>query len=121
GICGYIAFLVSVDVPMYFTRWQADVASGKQVLSVFTGFYDVATRWAVTHDIAHWHQEIPWMSLYFSAAVWSSLALCGFLWVRDHLHHYRLRPVRKAPARLTYRPAVQTVARSVTRQPSARR
>jgi hypothetical protein len=30
----------------------------------------------VTHDIAEWREEIPWMSLYFSAAVWASLALC---------------------------------------------
>jgi hypothetical protein len=123
GICGYIAFLVSVDVPMYFSRWQADMASGKQALGIFTGLYDVATRWAVTHDIAHWYEEIPWMSLYFSAAVWSSLALCGFLLIKDRLHLYRLQPVRaKAPPLLTYRPAMQTVAaRSVTHPPSRRR
>jgi hypothetical protein len=30
----------------------------------------------VTHDIAEWKNEIAWMSLYFSAAVWASLALC---------------------------------------------
>jgi hypothetical protein len=30
----------------------------------------------VTHDIGEWREEIPWMSLYFSAAVWASLALC---------------------------------------------
>jgi hypothetical protein len=30
----------------------------------------------VTHDIAEWKDEIAWMSLYFSAAVWASLALC---------------------------------------------
>ena len=30
----------------------------------------------VTHDIAEWRDEIAWMSLYFSAAVWASLALC---------------------------------------------
>ena len=104
GIVGYIAFLVSIDVPMYLARWQADLASGKEILGVFAGLYDVSTRWAVTHDIADWHEEIAWMSLYFSAAVWSSLALCGFLLVKDRLHHYRLKPVRaKAPMLLTYR------------------
>ena len=106
GIFGYLVFLVSVDVPMYVSRWQSDLAGSKQILGIVAGFHDVSTRWAVTHDIAHWHEEIAWMSLYFSAAVWSSLALCSFLLVKDRLHHYRLKPVRaNGPARLTYRPS----------------
>jgi hypothetical protein len=36
----------------------------------------VSTRWVVTHDLAEWKDEIAWMSLYFSLAVWASLALC---------------------------------------------
>jgi hypothetical protein len=28
------------------------------------------------HTRAAWKDEIPWMSLYFSGAVWGSLALC---------------------------------------------
>jgi hypothetical protein len=36
----------------------------------------VTTRWVVTHDLAEWKDEIAWMSLYFSGAVWASLALC---------------------------------------------
>ena len=35
GIAGYVGFLVSIDVPMYFGRWQADVASGKKLLRHF--------------------------------------------------------------------------------------
>ena len=31
------------------------------------GLHDVATRWVVTHDIAHWKGELTWMSLYFTA------------------------------------------------------
>ena len=57
--------------------------------SVFAGLHDVSTRWFVTHDFAQWKDEIAWMSLYFSAAVWSSLALCAFGLVADRLHHYR--------------------------------
>jgi len=30
----------------------------------------------VMPDLAEWKEEIPWMSLYSSAAVWASLALC---------------------------------------------
>ena len=40
------------------------------------GLRDVSTRWTVTHDLAAWREEILWMSLYFSAGVWASLALC---------------------------------------------
>jgi hypothetical protein len=89
GVAGYLAFLVIVDVPMYFGRWQADLTSGKQLLGLVAGLYDVSARWAVTHDFAHWKDEIPWMSLYFSAAVWSSLALCSFSLVTDRLPRYR--------------------------------
>ena len=32
----------------------------------------------MTHSLAEWKDEIAWMSLYFSAAVWASLALCAF-------------------------------------------
>jgi hypothetical protein len=42
------------------------------------GARDATVRWIVTHDFAEWRDEIPWMSLYFSAAVWSSLGLCVF-------------------------------------------
>jgi hypothetical protein len=32
---------------------------------------------------------MAWMSLYFSAAVWASLALCVFYSLEDHLPRYR--------------------------------
>jgi hypothetical protein len=99
GIAGYLSFLVIVDVPMYFGRWQADLSSGKELLGVVAGLYDVSTRWAVTHDFAHWKDEIAWMSLYFSAAVWSSLALCSFGLIRDRLPRYRASAARSRPAR----------------------
>ena len=99
GIAGYVVFLVAIDVPMYFGRWQADLTNGRELLGVFAGLHDVSTRWAVTHDFAQWKDEIPWMSLYFSAAVWSSLALCGFALVKDRLHRYRRRPASSTSAR----------------------
>ena len=78
GIVGYLAFLMTVDVPMYLRRWRANVADGVKLLRPLEGLRDVSTRWVVTHDLAEWRDEIPWMSLYFSAAVWASLALCAF-------------------------------------------
>jgi len=55
------------------------------LLGALAGLHDVSTRWAVTHDIAKWRDEIAWMSLYFSVAVWSSLALFTFGIVKDRL------------------------------------
>jgi hypothetical protein len=78
GIGAFLAFLVTVDVPMYLSRWRADCAAGNQCLRPLEGFRDVSTRWVVTHDLAEWKDEIAWMSLYFSGAVWASLALCAF-------------------------------------------
>ena len=46
----------------------------------------------VTHEIAEWKDEIPWMSLYCSAAVWASLALCIFYSLEGQLAHYRVAP-----------------------------
>jgi hypothetical protein len=91
GVAAYLAFLVTIDVPMYFDRWQADLESGKQLLGVAAGLHDVSTRWIVTHDFAQWKDEIAWMSLYFSAAVWSSLALCSFGLLGNWLNRYRAR------------------------------
>jgi hypothetical protein len=76
GIAGFLAFLMTVDVPMYLKRWRTGAADGDKPLSPLAGLRDVSTRWVVTHDLAAWKDEIPWMSLYFSGAVWSSLALC---------------------------------------------
>jgi hypothetical protein len=98
GIAGYLVFMCVVDVPMYFDRWQADVTSGKELFGVLAGLHDVSTRWAVTHDFAQWKEEIAWMSLYFSVAVWSSLALCSFGLVKDRLLEYRTGAANSIPA-----------------------
>jgi hypothetical protein len=82
GIAGFLAFLATIDVPMYLTRWRAGVANGSRSLSPLEGLRDASVRWVVTHDIAEWKDEIAWMSLYFSVAVWASLAMCVFYSIR---------------------------------------
>jgi hypothetical protein len=69
---------MTIDVPMYLSRWRAQVADGARLLKPLEGLRDLRTRWVVTHDFAEWKDEIAWMSLYFSAAVWASLILCVF-------------------------------------------
>jgi hypothetical protein len=64
-----------VDVPMYWSRWIADEANGRHYLSIAQGFLDVSNRWVVSHRWQDWQNEVPWMSLYFSVAVWFSISL----------------------------------------------
>lgn len=71
----YVVFMVTVDVPMYVTRYVADEAAGRPYLSLDQGMSDVWNRWVVTYEWEHWRTEMPWMSLYFSVAVWCSIAL----------------------------------------------
>jgi hypothetical protein len=72
---GYVAFMVSVDVPMYLARWRADLAAGHQYLSPGAGLREVLERCVVTRDWAAWRDDVPWLSLYFTGAVWISIAL----------------------------------------------
>ena len=85
GIAGYLAFLMTIDVPMYLNRWRAKLADGGALLRPFEGLLDASTRWTVTHDLAEWREEIPWMSLYFSVGVWASIALCVFCSIGNNL------------------------------------
>jgi hypothetical protein len=73
-IPGYVAFMTTVDVPMYLSRWRADEAARRVYLAIPDGLADLSRRWIVTRRWEDWHAEIAWMSLYFSVAVWCSLA-----------------------------------------------
>jgi hypothetical protein len=98
GIACYLAFLVVIDVPMYLKRWRIEHAAGTPLLHPLDGLRDSATRWIVTHEFDHWKEEIAWMSLYFSAAVWGSLALCALSAMNDHLPRYRAQTTVAPPA-----------------------
>jgi hypothetical protein len=75
-ICaGYVVFMFTIDVPMYFGRWRADTTAGARYLPLAEGIRDAATRWVVTMRIEDWRWEMLWMSLYFSFGVWISVAL----------------------------------------------
>jgi hypothetical protein len=71
----YVAYMVMVDVPMYWARWVADEAVGRHYMTVAQGFLDVSTHRVVTHSWNAWKTEVVWMSLYFSVAVWLSISL----------------------------------------------
>jgi hypothetical protein len=71
----YVLFMFAVDVPMYWSRWLADEAAGRPYLTLAQGALDVTARWVVSHRWEDWRSEVVWMSLYFSVAVWLSIAL----------------------------------------------
>ena len=71
----YVFFIFLVDVPMYWGRWLADEASGRHYMSLAQGLLDVSSHWVVSHRLQDWQSEMVWMSLYFSVAVWLSIAL----------------------------------------------
>jgi hypothetical protein len=96
GIAAYLAFLITIDVPMYLSRRRDGLADGSKHLSPLEGLRDASTRWVVTHDFAQWKDEIAWMSLYFTAAVWASLALCLVYALGDQLPRYRAEPAARA-------------------------
>jgi hypothetical protein len=75
--CGvaYVAFIFVYDVPMYWSRWLVDRANGRKYLSIADGLVDVRRRWTVSYRWEDWSNELPWMSLYFTFGVWSSIWL----------------------------------------------
>ena len=76
GLTGiaYVAFMFLVDVPMYWSRWVADEAVGRHYLSLSQGVLDTSGRWVVSQQWQVWKSEVIWMTLYFSVAVWLSIA-----------------------------------------------
>lgn len=76
---GYFAFMVLVDVPMY---WQRSISTSNNNDDVWDGLYDAWSRRVITKDWNKvWKEEAPWLTGYFSFAVWSSIAM-----VHYHLH-----------------------------------
>jgi hypothetical protein len=73
----YALYMFTVDVPMYWARWIADEAQGRTYLDPWSGALDAATRRVVSHRWEDWRSEVGWMTLYFSVAVWTSIALVG--------------------------------------------
>jgi hypothetical protein len=71
----YVAYMFLVDVPMYHARWLLDEAEGRDYLGLRAGLLDAASRCTVSARWEDWRSEVVWMTLYFSAAVWLSLAL----------------------------------------------
>jgi hypothetical protein len=64
---------MTVDVRMYVRRWRLRAADAR--LTLATGLRDSRLRRQPTSAWAVWREEAPWMTLYFSVGVWTSLAM----------------------------------------------
>jgi len=71
----YFMYLALVDVPMYWSRWIADEAAGKDYLSLAQGWVNAAAPPVVSYGWSIWKSEMGWMAAYFSVAVWVSIWL----------------------------------------------
>jgi hypothetical protein len=71
----YVAFMFLIDVPMYWSRWMANEASGRRYLSIAQGVLDASEHRLVSYRWEDWKSEVIWMSLYFSVGVWLSISL----------------------------------------------
>jgi hypothetical protein len=90
----YVAYMFLIDVPMYWSRWLADEASGRTYLSFTQGLLDVTERRVVSRHWDDWKGEMMWMSLYFSVAVWISIFLIHA--ARRALHPYAAKAASSA-------------------------
>ena len=72
---GYIVFMLNIDLPMYWSRWYMDQVAGTGYLSLLKGVMDAYQACVVDFSWDIWHMEMPWMTLYFTVAVWVSISL----------------------------------------------
>jgi hypothetical protein len=75
---GFVAFMTSIDVPMYIRRFREGRRAGRRYLSLTEGLRDALYRRVATRDWAKWRPEVAWLTGYFSFAVWMSVALVRF-------------------------------------------
>jgi len=95
---GYILFMTNVDVPMYWSRWNADQIAGMNYLPLLQGFRDAYQPCVVNFSWDIWRMEIPWMTLYFTVAVWVSISLAHVPgWINGSSRkHAALTPVARS-------------------------
>jgi hypothetical protein len=78
-IAGFLVYTVGAgltmafDVRMYIRRWR--LGANGTYLTLATGLIDCQRRRHPTLTWTVWREEAPWMTLYFSFGVWTSLAM----------------------------------------------
>lgn len=71
----FVAYVIGVDVPMYVRRFRNAKAIGQRYLSISQGARDAMERRVPSHSWDRWKDDAVWLTPYFSAGVWFSIAL----------------------------------------------
>jgi len=71
----YVAYMIWVDIPMYYNRWRQDEMNNHQYYSVYEGISHAASCKVITGKYEAWAEDFSWMLGYFSFAVWTSIWL----------------------------------------------
>ena len=93
----YIAYMAGADVPMWVARWQAEAGGLHAGISVVDGLHTALQHCVVSREWAAWRDDVPWLSLYFTLAVWISIALAHVPPLRAAAHPQRGRERAPVP------------------------
>ncbi len=77
GIAGaavFVGYVLAVDVPMYVRRYRVGRATGVEYLDLARGARDAWRRRVPSRAWSRWKDDALWLTPYFSAGVWISLA-----------------------------------------------
>jgi hypothetical protein len=74
-LCGpvYVLFMAFVDVPMYYNRAVRDEAANRTFVPYMDGVLEASRCFVISCKDDYWVQEIPWLTGYFTLAVWATL------------------------------------------------
>jgi hypothetical protein len=71
----FVTYVLGVDVPLYVRRFKFNRMTGDEYLSIAQGARDAMERRVPSHNWEHWKEDAAWLTPYFSAGVWFSVAL----------------------------------------------
>ncbi|MBV8500414.1 MAG: hypothetical protein JO006_01705 [Paucibacter sp.] len=75
GSLAFVAYVLSVDVPMYWRRYQHGRARGLAYMPLDQGARDALHRRVQSGNWAAWKADALWLTPYFSFGVWVSIAM----------------------------------------------
>lgn len=72
---GSAYIMLFIDIPMYFSRKEAEEKSGTRYLTISEGIKDASGRRVQTSDWEVWKKEAVWITTYFTFGVWLSIGM----------------------------------------------
>lgn len=75
GSMSFVAYVLGVDVPMYWRRYQHGRARGQAYMRLDQGARDAWHRRVQSGNWAAWKADALWLTPYFSLGVWVSIAM----------------------------------------------